>query len=293
MQKKKICFISYLDQDNLGVGYIASTLLKTNNFDILLIDIKETYPIIIENILEAEPLIVGFSIVFQAQLDIFNKLIKVLRENKIQCHFTAGGHYPSLRYEELMNLIPELDSVVLFEGEHTMTELAEKIRNNHEWKNIKGIAYRDKGRVKRNSLRPLEPDLDWFPLPVRRLFKPMLLGQKAVNLLAGRGCYYKCSFCSIQRFYAQPPGKVKRIRRPEFVAREMQLHFEQEGCTIFLFQDDDFPLSASNGQNWIAEFCNQLEKKNLADKIMWKISCRVNEVDESKFSTLIDRKSVV
>lgn len=286
MQHNNICFVSFLDQDNLGVGYLASSLLQTEHFDITLIDIRETVSVIIKNIIESRPLIVGFSIVFQAQMDTFQRLTLILRENNVNCHFTAGGHYPSFRYEELLHLIPELDSVVLFEGEHTIVELAEALRKNSEWHGIDGIAYRINGTIKRNNLRCLETDLDRFPLPVRRKFRPMILGQKVINLIAGRGCYYKCSFCSIHRFYSQSPGKVKRIRRPEFVAREMQLHYEQEGCTIFLFQDDDFPLLVANGHGWIEEFCSQLDKRNLVDRIMWKISCRVNEVNENIFSKL-------
>ncbi|MEN6437227.1 MAG: radical SAM protein [Syntrophobacter sp.] len=287
MHSNNVCFVSYMDQDNLGVGYLASSLLQTESLDVTLIDIRAVLPEIIRSIVEAKPLIVGFSIVFQAQLNAFQELMSILRENGVDCHFTSGGHYPSLRYEELMQLIPELDSVVLFEGEHTIVELAEAIRKNSEWRGIDGIAYRSNGTIKRNALRSLENDLDRFPLPIRRPIRPVILGQKVINLLAGRGCYYKCSFCSIHRFYSHPPGKVKRIRRPEFVAREMQLHYEQEGCTVFLFQDDDFPVLAANGHYWIEEFCGQLYDRNIADRIIWKISCRANEVSEGIFSKMI------
>lgn len=288
MQQNTVCFVSYLDQDNLGVGYLASSLLQTGRYDIMLIDIKESIPVIITNIADARPLIIGFSIVFQAQLRTYQNLMMILRENGIGCHFTAGGHYPSLCYEELMRLIPELDSVVLFEGEHTIVELAEAIQNNTEWRGVDGIAYRNNGAIKRNPLRSQENDLDRFPLPVRRAIRPVILGQKVINLLAGRGCYYNCSFCSIQRFYSQSSGKVKRIRRPEFVAREIQLHYEQEGCTIFLFQDDDFPIVDANRYAWIEEFCRQLRERRLANNIMWKISCRANEIDEKLFFMLME-----
>jgi radical SAM superfamily enzyme YgiQ (UPF0313 family) len=287
MQRNNICFVSYLEQDNLGVGYLAASLLQRECFDVTLVDIRETIPVIVRSIVDAEPLIVGFSVVFQAQLYTFQRLMVILRENGVTCHFTAGGHYPSLRYEELMQLAPELDSVVLFEGEHTIVELAEALRENSEWRGIEGLAYRINGTIKRNTLRPLEDDLDRLPLPVRRAIRPMILGQKVINLLAGRGCYYQCSFCSIHRFYSQAPGQVKRIRHPECVAREMQLHYEQEGCTIFLFQDDDFPLLVANGHEWIEEFCRQLRRRNIADRVMWKISCRTNEVEERIFATLM------
>lgn len=287
MRRQQICFVSYLDQDNLGVGYMASALLQCECFAITLVDIREDTPTIIESIIDSEPLIVGFSIVFQIQLDTFRQLMIDLRENGVHSHFTAGGHYPSLRYEELMQLAPQLDSVVLFEGEHTIVELAKAIQTNSEWRDIVGLAYQKDGKTFRNALRPLENDLDRFPLPVRRTVRPKILGQNVVNLLAGRGCYYRCSFCSIHSFYSQPPGKVKRVRRPEYVVREMQLHYEQEGCSIFLFQDDDFPIWNTEGQEWIEKFCQHLRDRELADRVMWKISCRSNEVDEKVMSKMM------
>ena len=32
MQLNNVCFVSYLDQDNLGVGYLASSLLRSRYF---------------------------------------------------------------------------------------------------------------------------------------------------------------------------------------------------------------------------------------------------------------------
>lgn len=288
IRRDQICFIAYLDQDNLGVGYMASCLLQTGSFAVTIVDVKEDSSIIIRSIIEAKPLIVGFSIAFQMQMDMFRRLMTDLRENGVNCHFTAGGHYPSLRYEEVMNLAPELDSVVLFEGEHTIVELAEAIRARHAWQDITGVAYRENTRVRRNALRPLENDLDRFPPPVRRTIRPRILDRKVVNMLASRGCYYQCSFCSIRRFYSQAKGQVKRVRRPDYVVREMQLYYEQEGCSIFLFQDDDFPIGSAHGPEWINDFCFYLRSRNLHTRVMWKMSCRANEIDKASMSRLMD-----
>jgi len=43
-------------------------------------------------------------------------LLYVLRLNGVDCHFTMGGHFPSLSYDQTLELVPELDSVVRFEG---------------------------------------------------------------------------------------------------------------------------------------------------------------------------------
>ena len=288
MARQQVCFISYLDQDNLGIGYVASYLLRqSSHFGVTLVDMRESRAAIVRGILNANPLIVGFSIISQLQFREFHQLMTDLRRSGIVSHFTAGGHYPSLRYEELMQLAPELDSVVLFEGEHTLVELAEALRSGGKWRGVAGLAYRENGKIISNALRPLEENLDRFPPPVRRPVRATILGRKVVNLLAGRGCYYHCSFCSIRSFYSKPPGKVKRVRDPERVVQEMRLHFKNEDCSIFLFQDDDFPVWGASGQDWIDEFCRQLHKQGLAGKVIWKISLRPNEVEEAMMSVMM------
>ncbi len=56
------------------------------------------------------------------------------------------------------------------------------------------------------------------------------------------------------------------------------LHKKQD-CSVFLFEDDDFPVKTKNGSEWIDEFCKELKRKKLADKIIWKINCRPDEID--------------
>ena len=52
MQTNNICLVCYLDQDNLGVGYLASSLLETGCFDITLVNMREKTPEIIKGIVE-------------------------------------------------------------------------------------------------------------------------------------------------------------------------------------------------------------------------------------------------
>ena len=278
-------FIAFEEQDNLGVGYIASVLSQTG-FDIRIIDFRLGKKSILDSIIHYNPLVVGFSIIFQYHIYDFKDLISYLREHGVNCHFTAGGHYPSLRYSELFDIIPTLDSIVLFEGEHTLLDLVQSIYSGKEWKHIKGIAYKKNGATVANALRPLEKDLDHFPPPVRQPLKEYALGKKYATILAARGCYYNCSFCSIRQFYSKPPGPLKRVRRPEMVVREMELLHEQLDCSIFMFQDDDFPVAGHKGKEWVINFCELLVKKGLADKVLWKINCRPDEVKADTFKLM-------
>lgn len=287
MLKNPIVFIAFLEQDNLGVGYIASLLLQ-NKIDVKIIDYRLGRKKILSQIKTINPKIVGFSIIFQYHIYDFRDLINYLRNNGISCHFSAGGHYPSLRYRDLLNTIPELDTVVLFEGEYTFLELVNAIISGKEWQHIKGIAYKLNNTIRNNGLRPLENDLDCFPPPVRQPLKEYAFGRKYATILAGRGCYYNCSFCSIREFYSKPPGPIKRIRKPEMVVREMELLYDQLGCSIYMFQDDDFPIASNNNKQWIIKFCDLLVQRGLSNNIMWKINCRPDEIERDLFVLMRD-----
>lgn len=285
--RKMVVFVAFEEQDNLGIGYIASALINAG-FEIRIVDFRVGEEAILAHVLSLDPIAVGFSIIFQHHIDRFRDLLSYLRENGITCHFCAGGHYPSLRYTELLDMIPELDSVVLFEGEVTFVELVSALAARSDWKATQGIAYRENGSHMVSSLRPLVRDLDRFSPPVRLPLQEYAFGKKYATLLAGRGCVNNCYFCSIREFYAKPPGPIKRVRRPEMVVREMELLHDEKGCSIFMFQDDDFPVMYKKNKGWIENFCNLLADTKLDQEILWKINCRPDEVDRETFARLRD-----
>ena len=285
MQNKPVAFISFQEQDNLGIGYIASVLLQ-NGFKIKIIDVRLGKEKVLEEIRRLDPLVVGFSLIFQYHLYDFAELIDYLRAHGVTSHFCIGGHYPSLRHDEILSIIPQIDSVALFEGEYTFLELVKSISRAEEWRGVHGIAYRNNASNIVNPLRPLEKDLDNFPPPVRYPVRQSVLGKKIATIMAGRGCVFNCSFCSIREFYSKPPGPSKRVRRSEMVAREIELLYNEMGCAIFMFQDDDFPVAKKTGREWTTRFCEALREKGLNDKIMWKISCRCDEIKPSIFQVM-------
>ncbi len=269
----------------MGVGYLASVLINAD-FDLKIIDIRLEKEHILHEIRASNPLIVGFSVIYQYHIYKFRDLINYLRHNGVRCHLCAGGHYPSLRPQEFLEVIPNLDSVVLFEGEITFLKLARALANAEQWQNLKGVAYTDNGSIQINPLRAMVRDLDEFPPPYRPQLKEFVVGKKYSTILAGRGCVYNCSFCSVRKFYSLPPGPIKRMRRPEMVVREMELLHEQRDCSVFMFQDDDFPVAKPSGPEWAWEFCQLLREKGLSDKILWKMNCRPDEIESSLFSEM-------
>jgi hypothetical protein len=68
----------------------------------------------------------------------------------------------------------------------------------------------------------------------------------------------------------------------------MCLLHEELGTTIFLFQDDDFPLFGAVWRRWANAFVDELERTGLAKKVIWKMNCRADAVDRDLFIRMRD-----
>jgi len=285
MSNRLVILVAFREFDNLGVGYLAS-VLSLEGFDILIIDFREGKENILNIIKKQKPLVVGFSVIFQFYIYEFKELITHLRKSGITSHFSAGGQYASMKYKDLFDLIPWLDSVVRFEGEYTFLELVRSIYSGTSWQEINGLVFKENGRIHTNPLRTPEIDLDKFPFPIRMPPEDYLFGKRFATIIAGRGCVHNCSFCNNTEYLKHSSLPVKRLRKPEKVVEEIDFLYHTRQCSIFLFEDDDFPVGAKNGSEWINNFCKVLRDKKLIGKIIWKINCRPDEIEYNRFALM-------
>lgn len=279
---RPVILVAFGENENLGAGYLMA-VLSDAGIETRMIDFRQDNEEILACIRRDDPVAVGFSVIFEVYIGEFVHLVRYLRRGGVRCHFTAGGYYASLYPVEMFRLIPELDSVVRFEGEYTLPELVKCLMAGTDWKKIRSIAFRENDHIVTTPLRRLEKDLDRFPFPVRKTPGDYAPGTKFTTILSGRGCIYDCSFCNTREFYRKAGGPVKRIRNPEMVVREMHQLYTQKRCRVFLFQDDDFPVKDADGNSWIKSFCFELERRGLLNEVMWKINCRPDEVDPDTF----------
>ena len=280
--------VGFQNQGNLGLGYLAA-VLRRSGYAVQVVDIEQEPHEIVRIAREINPVLIGFSLIFQFFIDRYAALLYLLRTNGIDCHFTMGGHFPSLSYEQTLELVSELDSVVRFEGEATLRELVDAVAAGKDWREIHGLAYRDDERgVVATRPRALLEDLDQLPYPDREYEPEAVLGRSILPILASRGCARTCSFCSIHTFYRAAPGRIVRTRKPAEVVREMVSLHEERGTTIFLFQDDDFPLLGQVWRRWANEFVDELERSGLSRKVIWKMNCRADAVDRDLFIRMRD-----
>ncbi|MEP6569834.1 MAG: radical SAM protein [Acidobacteriota bacterium] len=284
---RPVMLVGFQNQGNLGLGYLSS-VLRQYGYTVHTVDIEQDPEKILQTARELKPVLIGFSLIFQFFIDSYEVLLYLLRANGIDCHFTMGGHFPSLSYEKTLELVPELDSVVRFEGEITLVELVDAVSLGQDWRGIHGIAFREGEEVIATPARALVEDLDQLPYPERNYAPGTVLGRGIMPILASRGCARTCSFCSIHTFYRAAPGRIVRTRKPAEVVREMRQLHQEQGVRIFLFQDDDFPLFGTTWRRWANEFVDELHRSGLPEKVIWKMNCRADAVDRELFIRMRD-----
>ena len=284
---RAVMLVGFQNQGNLGLGYLAA-VLRAHGYTVHIVDIEQPPEAIVKVACEADPVVIGFSLIFQFFIDRYAQLLALLRAAGVDCHVTMGGHFPSLSYRETLDLVPELDSVVRFEGEMTLLELVDAVGSGGEWRDVQGIAYRGEGGVVATPARPLLEDLDRLPYPDRSYQPAAVLGRSIMPIVASRGCARTCSFCSIHTFYRAAPGKIVRTRRPAAVVEEMRALYEERDTRIFLFQDDDFPLFGPVWKRWAGQFVDELHRAGLPGNAIWKMNCRADAVDLDLFVRMRD-----
>lgn len=284
---RPVMLVGFQHQGNLGLGYLTS-VLRECGYDVHVVDIEQDPEAIVHRARELGPVLIGFSLIFQFYVRNYGALIELLRAAGVRCHFTMGGHFPSLSYRETLEIIPELDSVVRFEGEQTLIELVDAVSTDRDWREVSGLAYRREGLTVTTPARRLVEDLDRLPYPERNYQPDTVLGRSIMPILASRGCARTCSFCSIHTFYRAAPGKIVRTRKPAEVVREMRWLHDTRGVTIFLFQDDDFPLFGPVWRRWAQEFVDELHRHDLPGRVIWKMNCRADVVERELFLKMRD-----
>lgn len=284
---RAVVLIGFKRLGNLGLGYLAATL-EAQGYEVEVADFEDPPEELLATVLRSEPVLVGFSLIFQFYIDRFEELARNLRLWGVDCHFTVGGHYPSLSPRQTFELMPQLDSIVRFEGELTLLELVDRLSLGRDWRDIDGIVHRDGQDTIENADRALMADLDQLPLPHRVVDTRTILGRTTTQLIASRGCARKCSFCSIHMFYRSAPGKVVRTRSPREVAREMRMLHDELGATVLLFQDDDFPIFGKVWHRWCRQLLQAIADEDLIGRVLWKINCRADAVDAQLLAEMRD-----
>jgi len=277
-QEKKY-LIKQVSVPPLGLLYLGQILMD-NNYSVKVYDQTVTginNLELMEFIKRLDPQIVGFSVIIDnlgTTIDLFKKL-KIWNPNLIT---VAGNYFATFFPEKLMEEIG-LDFCIRGEGEYNLLNLVDTIsKQKQDFKEIKGLVFRENKIVKSNPIPEPAKNLDELPFPDRKLIDfNYKLQHKSTSILSSRGCPFKCRFC----FFSAVMGKRWRARSVNNIIEELQL-LKEQGYRDILFVDDNFALSKKR----VFQLCSELKRNQLTD-LNFSGDCRIDNVSLELLRALV------
>lgn len=212
------------------------------------------------------------------------EMLRAVKEGKRGVFLVLFGHYPTFAAGELLCRFPFVDAVVLGEPEITLVELAGSLAGwrHAPWRDIAGLAFKHNHTPVKNPWRPPIKDLDALPFPLRP--DPALAARRRTHnyILGSRGCFGRCSFCYLPRFYG--PGSTWRGRSPANITAEVEKVYGETGNPYFYFADANFFGPGERGRRRALELSRLL--KRLSFPLIFGLECRASDVQEEVFSAL-------
>ncbi len=268
----------------LGVLTIAAILQKKGN----IVNIykpkkrlihKNDFTEVAKDILKTKPDIIGFStwcITYPAALLVAQEIKKLAPDIPI----VYGGPQASILPSETLKNFHFVDFVLAGEADNSFPQFVNEQQNeNPDFSKIPGLSYRNgSGIIQQNKLNGAILNLDDLPIPAYNLVPK----QKWLKLDVGRGCPFKCTYCSTNDFFSKK-YRVKSVNR---IINEMMTAFENQKIKSFGFAHDMFTLN----KKFIHELCKKLidikNKKGI--EFNWTCSARTDCVTEQMLIEMKD-----
>lgn len=235
----------------IGLGYLAS-ILEGKGINVGIMDFgglgyttTQLYKHAREELARKKPDIVGITCL-TPQTNLALGVAKIAKEVCADSYVVLGGPHPTADpIRTVQN--PNVDFVVIGEGEQTLLELTKALSERKPLKDVKGLSYKEDGRILTTIPRELIAKLDEIPFPAYHLFPERKLNLKVdahgidtrgkyMEVFTSRGCPYSCIYCH------KVFGSQFRTRSPENVLVEIELLYKQYGIREIHFEDDCFNL---------------------------------------------------
>lgn len=285
-------FVKFL-KDNLGIASLAAFLRKYG-YSVQLINsyLNNVSPEeLCDTIVKENPQIVGISLLYDLHSYHMCKIVKLLRERGYQGHITLGGPFITLSYEYFLRGIEEIDSVICGEGEYTLLELLKRVKDNRDWKDLDGIAYRINDNVCTNQAGSYERDLSKLPFVARDLYEELVgmlkakkMNTKVASIYTSRGCRGRCTYCS-----APALGKLVserwRCRSVESVVSEIKYLVNEFNVEYINIIDENFFGYGEAGKKRLYELANAIIEADLHLKFWVEVRVDI-DFDEKLFFLL-------
>ena len=263
----------------IGLMYIASTLEKAG-YNVHILDnylMKKPVEEIKQLIGSLNPQIVGIT----CGSATYHRCVttsKAIKEVNPNIKIVVGGWHASYKPDSLLSH-PEIDYVVMGEGERAITQLANAISNGNtaQITSIAGLGMRsNSGNIKNPPI--YIQDMDEIPYPARHLL-PLELYDRTIEFIdatpadvmsISRGCVFNCGFCETRKLW----GNICRGFSPHRVIDEIKDLMNRYNTRGIYFINDNFTLHKDK----TVELCSLMIEKKLG--LEWVCDTRVDLVTD-------------
>jgi len=225
---------------------------------------------------QIQPDLVLFS-VMSVNWELVKELARIAKE-KACSYNVCGGYHPTLYPEEVISF-EYVDAICIGEGDQALVDFVIDRDRGTGSKEIKNFWFKGNDSVFKNAIRSLEEDLDSLPYWDREVFLPFDIntqtgtpvvdmlrhgffpdGVITVNTYSGRGCYYKCSYCTnkVMLAFNKGLGHYVRHRSPGNIVQELEVLCDKYKPDYIEFSEEHFPIST----NWLSEFAREYASIN-------------------------------
>ena len=207
-------------------------------------------------------------LLISVQEDVWGMTLDLLDSVKdMNIPHILGGIFPTSAPEVAMSN-PLVKMIALHEGERTVEDAINCIKQNKPLTNIKGTWWKDDvGLVHKNPPQPLTdigkvtPDFTCFE--DYRWQRPMggRIFKRVVSMETYRGCPYNCTFCNspYTRDYAKDNNIGNYLRRKSVhcIERDFEYYRDLYNPELIMFQDDSF---LARPKKEVFDFCEMWSK---------------------------------
>jgi len=197
------------------------------------------------------PDFVGVTCLFSGQIEMVFNIVDAIKSVNPSSTTILGGMHPTIFHKEILLNCPNIDAIVLGEGETTLEKIL--TLDKDQWSSIDGLAFKNQQeQVIVSEKKCYIKKLDELARPAYSLFnfgdykldssdwynpKKINIGT-SVPILTSRSCPFKCSFCGMHLVM----GAKFRARSAEDVFQEIEYLYRDHNVRYFNIMDDNFSL---------------------------------------------------
>ncbi|NOZ02558.1 MAG: hypothetical protein GXP54_11805, partial [Deltaproteobacteria bacterium] len=151
----------YRNQMPLGIGFIAAVLREAGHRVFLFDCAAQGWDIetSVRHVLDCRPDVIGVTSISMEAPSAYALIRALKSQSDVFC--VLGGSHANSFYKEIPEQCPELDAIVVGEGEYTMAELCDRIESGGGLDSVAGLVHRrEDGTFSAFRERPLVADLD-------------------------------------------------------------------------------------------------------------------------------------